>query len=135
MLYSPPQYSGITAQSGSGHLMQDDAFGDRLTPAVNNPNGVTALPTALSCNTGNENQLCLQLLKDEKFYCCWISQLSLCKQLYISLYCCLCVCVCAGFDAHSQAEGVAPHEDVHGGDFFGVVDHSSSQVSCFYNEG
>ena len=52
MLYCPPQYGGITAQS---HLMQDDAFGDSLPPAVNNPNGVATSQTALSCITGNEN--------------------------------------------------------------------------------
>ncbi|XP_034752745.1 zinc finger protein GLIS3 isoform X5 [Etheostoma cragini] len=52
MLYSPPQYGGITAQTSSSHLMQVDAFGDSLAPAVNNPNGVAALDTALSCITG-----------------------------------------------------------------------------------
>ncbi|XP_032395251.1 zinc finger protein GLIS3 isoform X4 [Etheostoma spectabile] len=52
MLYSPPQYGGITAQTSSSHLMQVDAFGDSLAPAVNNPNGVAALETALSCITG-----------------------------------------------------------------------------------
>ncbi|XP_045922154.1 zinc finger protein GLIS3 isoform X3 [Micropterus dolomieu] len=52
MLYSPPQYGGITAQTRSSHLMQDDAFGDSLPPTVNNPNGVTTLQTALSRITG-----------------------------------------------------------------------------------
>lgn len=52
MLYSPPQYGGITAQTSSSHLMQVDAFGDSLAPAVNNPNGVTNSQTALSCITG-----------------------------------------------------------------------------------
>lgn len=55
MLYSPPHYGGITAQTSSSHLMQDDAFGDSLPPAVNNPNGGATLQTALSCITGNEN--------------------------------------------------------------------------------
>lgn len=53
MLYSPAQYGGITAQTS--HLMQVDAFGDSLAAAVNNPNGVATLQTALSCITGNEN--------------------------------------------------------------------------------
>ncbi|KAG7224039.1 hypothetical protein INR49_015296 [Caranx melampygus] len=52
MLYSPPQYGGITAQIGSSHLMQVDAFRDRLAPVVNNPNGVATSQTALSCITG-----------------------------------------------------------------------------------
>ncbi|XP_041667460.1 zinc finger protein GLIS3 isoform X2 [Cheilinus undulatus] len=91
MLYSAPQYGGITAQTSSSHLMQDDAFGDSLVHAVNNPSGVAALPTVLSCDTG--------------------------------------------FHGHNQAQGVTPDEDVHGGDFFGVVDHSTSHVSCLYTEG
>ncbi|XP_042364951.1 zinc finger protein GLIS3 isoform X3 [Plectropomus leopardus] len=52
MLYSPPQYGGITAQTGSSHLIQVDAFGDSLAPAVNNPSGLAASQTALSCITG-----------------------------------------------------------------------------------
>ncbi|XP_070781138.1 zinc finger protein GLIS3 [Enoplosus armatus] len=91
LLYSPPQYGGITAQISSSHLMQDDAFGDSLPPAVNNPNGVATLQTALSCITG--------------------------------------------FDVHSQAQDVPPNQGLHGGDFFSVVDHCTSQVSCIYTEG
>ncbi|XP_035524450.1 zinc finger protein GLIS3 isoform X2 [Morone saxatilis] len=93
ILYSPPQYGGITAQTSSSHLMQDDAFGDSLPPAVNNPNGVATLQTALSCITG--------------------------------------------FDVHSRADikDVDPKQDLHGGDFFTVVDHCTSQVSCIYTEG
>lgn len=55
MLYCPPQYGGITAHTSTSHLMQDDAFGDSLPPAVSNPNGVAPLQTALPCITGNEN--------------------------------------------------------------------------------
>ncbi|XP_010785502.1 zinc finger protein GLIS3 isoform X2 [Notothenia coriiceps] len=40
MLYSPPQYGGITAQTSSSHPMQVDAFGDSIAPAVNNPSGM-----------------------------------------------------------------------------------------------
>ncbi|XP_040915192.1 zinc finger protein GLIS3 [Toxotes jaculatrix] len=87
MVYSPPQYGGITAQTSSSHLMQVDAFGDSLAPAVNNPNGVATSQTALSCITG--------------------------------------------FNVHSQA----PNEELHGGDFFTVVDHCTSHVSCIYTEG
>lgn len=54
-IYSPPRYGGITAQTCSSHLMQVDAFGDSLAPAVNNPNGVATSQAALSCITGNEN--------------------------------------------------------------------------------
>ncbi|XP_029301387.1 zinc finger protein GLIS3 [Cottoperca gobio] len=88
MLYSPPQYGGIAAQTSSSHLMQVDAFGDSLAPAVNNPNGMAALQTALSCITG--------------------------------------------FDVHSQAQD--PNQELHGGDFFSVADHCTSQVSCIYTE-
>uniref|UniRef100_UPI0037E6FF71 zinc finger protein GLIS3 n=1 Tax=Semicossyphus pulcher TaxID=241346 RepID=UPI0037E6FF71 len=91
MLYSSPQYAGITAQTTSSHLMQDDAFGDSLAPAVNNPNGVASLQTALSCHTG--------------------------------------------FEVHSDAQDVAPDQGVQGGDFFSLVDHCTSQVSCIYTEG
>ncbi|XP_070706612.1 zinc finger protein GLIS3 isoform X2 [Pempheris klunzingeri] len=91
ILYSPPQYGGITAHTSSSHLMQDDAFGDSLTPAVNNPNGVATLQTALSC--------------------------------------------IPGLDAHSQAQAVTSNQRLHGGDFFSVVDHCTSQVSCIYTEG
>ncbi|KAK5852071.1 hypothetical protein PBY51_023575 [Eleginops maclovinus] len=52
MLYCPPQYVGITAQTSSSHLMQVDAFGDSIAPAVNNPSGMATLQTALSCITG-----------------------------------------------------------------------------------
>nr|XP_020474303.1 zinc finger protein GLIS3-like isoform X2 [Monopterus albus] len=52
MLYSPPQYGEITAHTCSSHLMQVDAFGDSLTPTVNNPNGVATTQTALQCITG-----------------------------------------------------------------------------------
>ncbi|XP_065822056.1 zinc finger protein GLIS3 [Labrus bergylta] len=90
LLYSTPQYAGITAQASSTHLIQDDAFGSSLAPAVNNPNGVAALPLALSCNTG--------------------------------------------FDVHCQVQGVTPDEEVHAEDFFSVVDHSKSQLSCIYTE-
>ncbi|KAM3600120.1 uncharacterized protein V6R79_018094 [Siganus canaliculatus] len=51
MLYSP-QYGGISAQTSSSHLMQDDVFGDSLPPAVNNPIGGGTLQTALPCITG-----------------------------------------------------------------------------------
>ncbi|XP_074474197.1 zinc finger protein GLIS3 isoform X1 [Sebastes fasciatus] len=51
-IYSPPRYGGITAQTCSSHLMQVDAFGDSLAPAVNNPNGVATSQAALSCITG-----------------------------------------------------------------------------------
>uniref|UniRef100_A0A3B4XE98 GLIS family zinc finger 3 n=1 Tax=Seriola lalandi dorsalis TaxID=1841481 RepID=A0A3B4XE98_SERLL len=42
-----------------------------------------------------------------------------------------------GYNVHSQAHDLAPHQDLHGGDFFTVVDHctSTSQVSCIYTEG
>ncbi|KAK2819164.1 hypothetical protein Q5P01_024725 [Channa striata] len=43
MLYSPPQYGPIVAQTSSSQLMQVDAFGDSLAPAVNNPNGVSCI--------------------------------------------------------------------------------------------
>ncbi|XP_023275268.1 zinc finger protein GLIS3-like isoform X2 [Seriola lalandi dorsalis] len=97
ILYSPPQYGGITTQTNSSHLMQVDAFGDSLAPAVNIPNGVATSQTALSCITGAS----------------------------------------AGYNVHSQAHDLAPHQDLHGGDFFTVVDHctSTSQVSCIYTEG
>ncbi|XP_049460534.1 zinc finger protein GLIS3 isoform X2 [Epinephelus fuscoguttatus] len=95
MLYSPPQYGGITAQTGSSHLMQVDAFGDSLAQAVNNPSGVATSQTALSCITGAS----------------------------------------AGFDVRSQAQDGAPNQELHGGDFFSVVDHRTSQVSCIYTEG
>ncbi|XP_034403208.1 zinc finger protein GLIS3 [Cyclopterus lumpus] len=95
MLYSPPQYGGITAQTSSSHLMQVDAFGDSLTPAANNPSGGASLQTALSCITGTS----------------------------------------AGFDVHSQAQDVDPNQGLHGGDFFSVVDHCTSQISCIYTEG
>ena len=45
---------GITAQTGTSHLMRDDAFGD--DPAANDVSGVAALQTALSCIAGNESQ-------------------------------------------------------------------------------
>ncbi|XP_076614423.1 zinc finger protein GLIS3 isoform X2 [Chaetodon auriga] len=91
MLYCPPQYGGITARTSSSHLMQDDAFGDSLPPAVNNPNGVATLQTAFSS--------------------------------------------IAGFDGYSQAQDVAPNQELHGADFFSVVDQCTSQVSCIYTEG
>ncbi|XP_059214213.1 zinc finger protein GLIS3 [Centropristis striata] len=95
MLYSPPQYGGITAQTSSSHLMQVDAFGDSLAPAVNNPSGVATLQTALPCITGAS----------------------------------------VGFDVHSQAQDVDPNQELHGGDFFSVVDQCTSQLSCIYTEG
>lgn len=55
MLYSPPEYRGITAQTGASHLMQDDAFDDSVPPAVSNPNGVPTLQTALSCIAGSKD--------------------------------------------------------------------------------
>ncbi|XP_040013601.1 zinc finger protein GLIS3 isoform X2 [Xiphias gladius] len=91
MLYSSPQYGGITAQSSSSHLMQVDGFGDSLAPTVNIPNGVATSQTALSCITG--------------------------------------------LNVHSQAHDLAPNQELHGGDFFTVVDHCTSQVSCIYTEG
>ncbi|XP_026153480.1 zinc finger protein GLIS3 isoform X3 [Mastacembelus armatus] len=91
ILYSPLQYGGITAQTSLSHLMQVDAFGDSLTPAVNNPNVLATSQTALSCITG--------------------------------------------FDVHSQAQDVAPNQELHGRNFFSVVDHCTSQGSCIYTEG
>ncbi|XP_068191268.1 zinc finger protein GLIS3 isoform X2 [Antennarius striatus] len=52
MLYSLPQYAGITAEMSSSHLMQDDAFGDSLPPAVNNPSDAATLHTAPSSIAG-----------------------------------------------------------------------------------
>ncbi|XP_058472585.1 zinc finger protein GLIS3 isoform X1 [Solea solea] len=46
-LYSPPHYGGITAQTSSSRLMQVDAFGDSLAPAVNNPSGVATSQSSL----------------------------------------------------------------------------------------
>lgn len=57
MLYSPPQYGGIAAQTCTSHLRQDDAFVDGLPPASgSNPSGgVGTAQTALACVTGNIN--------------------------------------------------------------------------------
>lgn len=57
ILYSSPHYAGITAQTGSCHLMQVDAFGDSFASAVNNPNGLATSQTALPAITGNENRV------------------------------------------------------------------------------
>ncbi len=60
------------------------------------------------------------------------------------MFLCMCVfvCVCvggwvasAGFDDHSQAHDVAPNQELHGRDFFRVVDHCTSQVASIYTEG
>nr|XP_019937404.1 PREDICTED: zinc finger protein GLIS3-like isoform X1 [Paralichthys olivaceus] len=91
MLYSPPQYGGITAETTSSQLMQVDAFGDSLAPAVNNPSGGATTQTTLPC--------------------------------------------IAGFNIHSQVHDVTPNQELHGGDFFTVADHFTSQVSCIYTEG
>ncbi|XP_061589160.1 zinc finger protein GLIS3 [Cololabis saira] len=40
-----------------------------------------------------------------------------------------------GFDVHNQGEEASPHQVLHGGDYFGVVDRAMSEVSCIYNEG
>ncbi|XP_047425058.1 zinc finger protein GLIS3 isoform X2 [Mugil cephalus] len=40
-----------------------------------------------------------------------------------------------GFGVHVQAEHAAANQELHGGDFFNVVDHCTSQVSCIYTEG
>lgn len=55
MLYSPPEYGGITTQTSTSHLMQDDAFDDSAPPAVSNPNGVATLQTALPCIAGSKD--------------------------------------------------------------------------------
>ncbi|AWP15283.1 putative zinc finger protein GLIS3 [Scophthalmus maximus] len=52
VLFSPPQYGGITAETSSSHLMQVDAFGDSIAPAVNNPNRVATAQTTLPCIAG-----------------------------------------------------------------------------------
>lgn len=56
MLFSSPQYGGITVPTNTCHLRQDDAFVDSLPPAVANPGGGTvasqaALPLAGSIPT------------------------------------------------------------------------------------
>lgn len=55
MLYSPPRYGGMTAQTSQSPLIKVDAFGDSYLPTVNNPSGVAASQTARSCITGKEN--------------------------------------------------------------------------------
>lgn len=90
MLYCPSQYGAITAQSGSSHLMQDDAFGDSLSPPVNIPSGAATLQTALSCITGNENTVELKSLWDERFITIGFLRVPLCTQ---RLHLCLRVCV------------------------------------------
>ncbi|KAM6902453.1 zinc finger protein GLIS3 [Xenentodon cancila] len=40
-----------------------------------------------------------------------------------------------GFDVHFQGEEEFPHQVLHGGDYFGVVDHAMTEVTCVYNEG
>lgn len=54
MLYAPPPYGGATAQTGSCHLMQTDAFGDSLAATVNNPTEEAATYGVHPCITGNK---------------------------------------------------------------------------------
>lgn len=50
-------------------------------------------------------------------------------------YISVCVCVCAGFGVHYQAETLAANQELHGGDFFSVMDQDTSHISCIYTEG
>lgn len=45
------------------------------------------------------------------------------------------VCVCAGFGVHYQAENLAANQELHGGDFFSVMDEDTNHISCIYTEG
>lgn len=55
--------------------------------------------------------------------------------MHVFLYFRVCVCVCAGFGVHYQAETLAANQELHGGDFFSVMDQDTSHISCIYTEG
>ncbi|XP_035762921.1 zinc finger protein GLIS3 [Neolamprologus brichardi] len=40
-----------------------------------------------------------------------------------------------GFGVHYQAETLAANQELHGGDFFSVMDQDTSHISCIYTEG
>lgn len=125
MLYSPSQYGGITAQTNTRHLMHDDAFCDSLPPAVSNPSGGATLQTALSCITGNKNAV------KKTFFTLGLHNSN---DAFLHLfYMCVCMWKSAGFDVQTQE--VLLDQDMHGGDFFNVVDHCTSQVSYVFTEG
>lgn len=130
MLYSPSQYGGITAQTNTSHLMHDDAFCDSLPPAVSNPSGGATLQTALSCITGNKNTV--KKTSEEHF-----SPADFTTPMTHSCisYIYVCMWKSAGFDVHSQTQEVLLDQDMHGGDFFNVADHCTSQVSYIFTEG